>query len=81
MALLNRLVQPVIGIPLPNEQIEVSGLYYDHKFKQNPNAHIDLRLASLMADLGLPERKAHNPVNDATMAALAFIKLRALLGQ
>lgn len=81
VALLNRLVQPVIGIPLPNEQIEVSGLYYDHKYKQNPNAHIDLRLATLMAELGLPERKAHNPVNDATMAALAFIKLRALLGQ
>jgi len=81
VALLNRLVQPVIGIPLPNEQIEVSGLYYDHKYKQNPNAHIDLRLATLMADLGLPERKAHNPVNDATMAALAFIKLRALLGR
>lgn len=78
VALLNRLVQPVIGIPLPNEQIEVSGLYYDHKYRQNPNAHIDLRLATLMADLGLPERLAHNPVNDATMAALAFIKLRAL---
>lgn len=81
VALLNRLVQPLIGIPLPNEQIEVSGLYYDHKHKQNPHAHIDLRLATLMADLGLPERKAHNPVNDATMAALAFVKLRALLGR
>lgn len=81
VALLNRLVQPLIGIPLPNEQIEVSGLYHDHKHKQNPHAHIDLRLATLMADLGLPERKAHNPVNDATMAALAFVKLRALLGR
>ena len=81
VALLNRLVQPVIGIPLPNEQIEVSGLYYDHKYKQSPNAHIDLRLATLMADLGLPERKAHNPVNDATMAALAFIKLQTLAGR
>ena len=81
VALLNRLVQPVIGIPLPNEQIEVSGLYYDHKYKQNPNAHIDLRLATLMADMGLPERKAHNPVNDATMAALAFIKLQTLAGR
>jgi len=81
VAMLNRLVQPLIGIPLPNEQIEVSGLYYDHKYKQNPDAHIDLRLATLMNDLGLPERKAHNPVNDATMAALAFIKLQALLGR
>lgn len=81
VAMLNRLVQPVIGIPLPNQQIEVSGLYYDHKYRQNPDAHIDLRLATLMNDLGLPQRAAHNPVNDATMAALAFIKLQALLGR
>jgi len=40
-----------------------------------------LRLATLMADLGLPERKAHNPVNDTTIAALALVKLRALLGR
>lgn len=79
VALLNRLVRPLIGIPLPNPQIEVSGLYYDLKYSKNPNAHIDLRLATLMADLGLPPRKAHNAVNDATMAALAFLKLRALL--
>jgi DNA polymerase-3 subunit epsilon len=81
IAMLNRLVQPVIGIPLPNAQIEVSGLYYDHKYRQNPDAHIDLRLATLMNDLGLPQRAAHNPVNDATMAALAFIKLQAMLGR
>ena len=78
VAMLNRLVRPLLGIPLPQPQIEVSGLYYDVKYRQNPNAHIDLRLATLMADLGLPERKAHNAVNDATMAALAFIKLRTL---
>ena len=64
---LERLVQPVIGIPLPNEQ--------------NPNAHIDLRLASLMTDPGLPERLAHNPVNDTTMAALPCVKLRAMAGR
>ena len=46
--------------------------------EMTPHAHIDLRLATLMADLGLPERKAHNPVNDATMAALAFVKLRSM---
>lgn len=81
VAMLNRLVFPLIGIPLPNEQIEVSGMYYDYKYKQNPNSHIDLRLATLMNDLALPERAAHNPVNDSTMAALAFIKLQALAGR
>jgi DNA polymerase III subunit epsilon len=36
-------------------------------------------LATMMKDLGLPMRDAHNPVNDAVMAAMAFIKLRHLL--
>jgi DNA polymerase-3 subunit epsilon len=38
---------------------------------------IDLRLATMMRDLGLPMRDAHDPFNDAEMAALAFVKLRA----
>jgi len=80
VAMLNRLVQPLTGIPLPQPQIEVSGLYYDHKYRQNPGSHIDLRFDALMDDLQLPRRPAHNPVNDATMAALAFVKLRALKG-
>jgi DNA polymerase-3 subunit epsilon len=78
VAMLNRLVQPLIGIGLPQPQIEVSGLYYDHKYRQQPGSHIDLRFDALMDDLALPRRPAHNPVNDATMAALAFVKLRAL---
>lgn len=80
VAMLNRLVQPLIGIPLPQPQIEVSGLYYDHKYRQQPGSHIDLRFDALMTDLQLPRRPAHNPVNDAIMAALAFVKLRALKG-
>ena len=78
VAMLNRLVAPLIGIPLPQEQIEVSGLYYDLKYQQQPGSHIDLRFDAMMGDLDLPRRPAHNPVNDATMAALAFVKLRAL---
>ncbi len=78
VAMLNRLIQPVIGIPLPQPQIEVSGLYYDLKYRQNPGDHIDLRMDTMMGDLNLPRRPARNPVNDATMAALAFVKLRAL---
>jgi DNA polymerase-3 subunit epsilon len=80
VAMLNRLVAPLIGIPLPNQQHEVSGMYYDLKHRQNPDGHIDLRLTPIMNELALPQRHAHNAVNDATMAALAFIKLQHLLG-
>jgi DNA polymerase-3 subunit epsilon len=33
----------------------------------------------MMNDLGMPMREAHDAMNDAVMAALAFIKLRQLL--
>jgi len=73
---------PLLGMGLPQPRIEVSALYYDHKFRQLPpyrqhdNAEIDLRFATLMHDLGLPRREAHDALNDAVMAALAFVKLR-----
>lgn len=84
VAMLNRAIWPMLGQGLPQPKIEVSALYYDHKFKQLPayqqqaNASIDLRFATLMSDLGLPVREAHDALNDAVMAALAFIKLREL---
>ncbi len=80
VAMLNRLVRPLIGIRLPQRQIEVSGMYYDLKFRANPDAPIDLRFAALMKDLGLPMQDAHRALNDAVMAGLAFVKLRELVG-
>ncbi len=84
VAMLNRAIKPLIGIGLPQPKIEVSALYHDHKFKQLPPSHkqgnveIDLRFATIMSDLALPTRDAHDALNDAMMAALAFIKLRQL---
>lgn len=84
VAMLNRAITPLIGMGLPQPKIEVSALYYDYKFKHLPpshqqgNADIDLRFATLMADLQLPLRDAHDAMNDAVMAAMAFIKLRHL---
>jgi DNA polymerase-3 subunit epsilon len=86
LAMLNRAIWPLLGQGLPQAKIEVSALYYDYKFRQLPayqqqgNADIDLRFATLMQDLGLPRREAHDALNDAVMAALAFIKLRQLRG-
>ena len=83
VAMLNRVLFPMLGVRLPQPQIEVSALYYDYKFRQldahQKDRSIDLRFATLMRDLALPEREAHNALNDAVMAALAFIKLRHLL--
>jgi DNA polymerase-3 subunit epsilon len=85
VAMLNREIWPLLGVRLPQRKLEVSAMYYDYKNRQLP-AHerdrmIDLRFATMMNDLGLPLREAHDALNDAVMAALAFVKLRRLLGR
>ena len=80
VAMLNREIWPMLGVRLPQRKIEVSAMYYDFKNRQLP-AHqrggtIDLRFATMMSDLGLPLRDAHDALNDAVMAGLAFVKLR-----
>lgn len=87
VAMINRTLKRTLGLTLPQEKIEVSRLYYDHVFQQLPphkqqeNTEIDLRFATIMDALGLPTRDAHDALNDAVMAALAFIKLRVLRGE
>ncbi len=83
VAMINRVLFPLLGMGLPQPKIEVSALYYDYKYQQLPssardNSSIDLRFNSLMLDLGLPLRPAHDALNDAVMAALAFLKLRQM---
>ncbi|NMM77686.1 3'-5' exonuclease, partial [Acidovorax sp. SRB_24] len=34
VAMLNRALWPLLGMGLPQQKIEVSALYYDHKFRQ-----------------------------------------------
>jgi DNA polymerase-3 subunit epsilon len=85
VAMLNREIWPMLGVRLPQPKIEVSAMYYDFKSRQMP-AHargqpIDLRFATIMNDLALPLREAHDALNDAVMAGLAFVKLRRLLAE
>ncbi len=83
VALINRAIFPMLGVFLPQPKVEISALYYGWKQRNlrvyEHGASIDLRLATLMSDLQLPTRHAHDAVNDAIMAALAFVKLRRLL--
>lgn len=85
VAMINREIWPMLGVRLPQPKIEVSAMYYDYKNRRRP-AHerdtmIDLRFQTMMNDLGLPTFDAHDALNDAVMAGLAFIKLRRLLAE
>lgn len=83
VAMVNRVLWPMLGVALPQPKIEISALFHDYKTRrqavpaQHPQ-HIDLRFDTLMTELDLPRREAHDALNDAVMAALAFIKLRHL---
>jgi len=80
VAMLNREIWRMLGVRLPQRKIEVSAMYYDYKNRQLPapqrGGTIDLRFSTIMKDLGLPLRDAHDALNDAVMAGLAFVKLR-----
>ena len=83
MAMLHKIVWRMLGQGLPQPKIEVSELYYEYKNRQLPLSErgqmIDLRFNTLMKDLNLPARDAHDALNDAVMTGMAFIKLRELL--
>lgn len=75
LAVLNRQIKPWLGIKLPNPAIEVSGLYYDRKVTAH-RPEVDLRLDTILANLNLPVLPRHDPVNDAVLAAMIFLKLK-----
>ncbi|MEA3522550.1 MAG: 3'-5' exonuclease [Campylobacterota bacterium] len=76
IAMIERYVKPWLGISLPNEQIEVSGLYFDKKIALIPQGNIDLRFDKIMQNLNIPNMGQHNAVNDAIMTAMIFLKLK-----
>ncbi|WP_038202913.1 3'-5' exonuclease [Xenophilus azovorans] len=82
VAMIDRVLFPMLGMGLPQPKIEVSALYYDLRNRQRTGyereAQIDLRFDTMMRELGLPAWPAHDALNDAVMAGLAFLKLRAL---
>jgi DNA polymerase-3 subunit epsilon len=76
IAVLDKYVEPRLGVPLPNRRIEVSALYYDAKARRvPPGSHIDLRFATIRAALDLPELAEHDAFSDALAAAMMYLRL------
>jgi DNA polymerase-3 subunit epsilon len=82
VAMLDRVVLPMLGVRLPQPRIEVAALYHDWVQQRRRGLAreqpVDLRFEALLAGLDLPLWPAHDALHDAVMAALAFIKLRHL---
>ena len=77
--MLDKYAKDLLETKLPNRQIEVSALYYDRKYADAPpGSPFDLRFANILADLGIPPLEAHDALNDAIMAGMAYIALNDL---
>ena len=75
--MLDKYALDLLEVKLPNPQIEVSALYYNRKYGDAPPGTVlDLRFASMLRDLGIPALEQHDALNDAVMAAMAFLVLR-----
>ncbi len=76
VAMLNKHVRRMLGIELPNAQIEVSGIYYEQKYRDAPpGTEVDLRFMSILRDLGLPALAQHDAYSDALMTAMMYLTL------
>ena len=74
--MLDKYLLAMINTRLPNRRIDVSKLYYDRKFgTAPPGTRIDLRYATILADLGLPARAQHDAFEDALGAAESYLVL------
>ena len=79
VAMLNRHVRRLLGITLPNAQIEVSGTYYELKYGDAPpGTEVNLRFMSILQDLGLPALDQHDAYSDALMTAMMYLTLEDL---
>lgn len=78
--LLNRYTIEYYGLRLPNPRIEVSRLYYDRKYGRAPKgSEIDLRFATILADLGLPAIAQHDAFEDALATAEMYLMLKSMV--
>ena len=75
VAMVNKYTKPMFGITLPNEQEEISAIYYDKKIATIPQGNIDLRFDMILKDLSLPTLQMHDALNDAVMTAMMYLKL------
>ena len=78
VAMINKFLQPMLGIKLPQKQIEVSSLYARQEAKYNYyDNYVDLRMASIIKKLKVPDLPRHDALNDAINVAVMYLTLQA----
>nr|UOP04274.1 3'-5' exonuclease [Conchiformibius kuhniae] len=76
VAMLNKFLKPLIGVKLPNRQMDISSIYYRQEMKNLQDGFVDLRLEAINKKLRLPETVRHDALNDAVHAAVVYLWLK-----
>lgn len=76
-AMLNRHTIGITGFPLPNTRHDLLRAYAMQLRRSRPTGDLDLRFATVLSDLGIPELGRHTALGDATSTALAWLALQA----
>lgn len=77
VAMVNKFLKPMLGIKLPQPQIEISSLYYRQESrKKYYDTYVDLRMASMIKELGIPDLPRHDALNDAINVAMMYLALK-----
>lgn len=77
VSMINKFLKPMLNIRLPNQQIDVSNVYWQQEAKKlGENHYIDLRLDHISEQLGLPPSPRHNALGDAIHVAQMFLCVR-----
>ncbi|KLT72232.1 DNA polymerase III subunit epsilon [Neisseria arctica] len=76
IAMVNKFLKPMLGIKLPNRQVEVSSIFYQQEMNKTiHNAYIDLRMATMVEKLGIPDLPRHDALNDSINVAMMYLAL------
>ncbi|MDO4699215.1 MAG: 3'-5' exonuclease [Moraxella sp.] len=77
VAMVNKFLKPMLGIKLPQKQIEVSRIYHAQETRHKYyDAEIDLKMATMVKALGIPDLPRHDALNDAINVAMMYLMLK-----
>ncbi|AEG31640.1 3'-5' exonuclease [Thiomicrospira cyclica] len=82
VSMVNAIIKPWLGIPLPNRQLDVAELYHQQFYQdwlQPDHEVFDLSFKTLLSKLNLPTLGQHDAFNDALMTAMIYVRLQANL--
>ncbi|RXJ75728.1 DNA polymerase III subunit epsilon [Arcobacter sp. F155] len=78
IAMISKYTKELIGVSLPNRQVEVSSMYFKTKKRSSDYEFVDLKFDTILKELDIPELGKHDALNDAIMTSMIFLKLRDL---